>query len=220
MFNLTPNEVTQYRDNLLAGEDRNLIPDVGYFLIWYSGVELGLTNLLAYACNFTDLDAFDSLVAGMDLKVKIERLRRVRKRRGGIGPMLDARLRYLDAKCRPIRNRLVHSAMSRSLKQKDAYLSSTLGTMPWDDYGEKQSSGLKHNPPVIYSPAQLLGWGAWLAAFAQDLSEALNAHLKTAGEFELVNPRTPEPPVDQGTPPPPNPRAKGDKPAQTERGKG
>lgn len=211
MFNLSDLEVTQYRANLLAGEDRNLITDVGYFLIWYSGVELSLTNMLAYASNFSDLDAFDALVGGMDLQVKIERLRRIRKRRGGIGPMLDARLLYLNSKCRPIRNRLAHCAMSRSEKQKGNYLASTLGTMPWDDYGEKHPGGLKHNPPVIYTPAQLLGWGAWLAAFAHDLSEALN-HTRTTGEFELVNPRTPEPPVDQGTPSPPNSHAKADKP--------
>lgn len=220
MFILNDLEVTQYRANLLAGDDRNLITDVGYFLIWYSGVELSLTNMLAYASNFTDLDAFDALVGGMDLQVKIERLRRIRRRRGGIGPMLDIRLTYLNSKCRPIRNRLAHCAMSNSTKQKGNYLASTLGTMPWDDYGEKHPHGPKSNPPVVYTQAQLIGWGAWLAAFAADLSAALNENVRTKGEFELVNPRTPEPPADQGTPAPPNPVAKADKPPQNENGKG
>lgn len=218
MFNLTPDEATQYRANLIAGQDRNLAIDVGYFMIWYSSVELSLTNLLAYASGFPDLDVFDSLVAGMDFKVKVERLRRIRRRRGGIGPALSARLKYMDEKCRPIRNRLAHSAMSNSEKQKGNYLASTLGTMPWDDFGVKQSVGLKYRPPVIYTPAQLLGWGAWLAAFATDLSATLNHVVKT-GEFEIVNPRTPEPPVDQGTPPPPNPVATPDTPAQKKNGK-
>jgi hypothetical protein len=218
MFILNPLQVTQYRANLIAGPDHPMIVDVGYFLIWYSAAELSITNLLAYASGVTDLDVFDSLVRGMDLQTKIERLNRIRKRRGGVGPNLAARLKYMNAKCRPIRNRLAHCAMFRSDKQQGNYLASTLGTLPWDDMGQAQPPGIKHNPPVIYSDAQLLGWGGWLAAFCQDASQALN-HARDTGEFEIANPLTPEPPEDEGTPAPPRPRAKPDKPAQTESGK-
>jgi hypothetical protein len=215
MFDLTPEQVTEYRSTLIAGPDRDLCIDIGHFMIWYSAVELSFTNMLAFASGVADLDIFDSLCAGMDFKVKVERFHRIRRKRGGVGPNLAARVRYMNDKCRPIRNRLAHAAMTLSEKQKGNYLASTLGTMPWDDIGQEQPPGIKHNPPVIYTPAQLLGWGAWLRAFCQDLAVALRRALET-GEFEITDPLTPEPPVDEGTHRPPNPRAKHDKPAQTE----
>src|SRR5690606_3052610 len=130
MFKLTEKQAVAFRAELLKGPDRNVITDVGYFLIWYSTVELTFTNLLAFVSGMRDLTTFDILSAGMDMRVKIERFRRIQKKRGGIGPNLDTRLTYLDQKCRPIRNRLAHCAVAQSEKQAGCYLASTLSTMP------------------------------------------------------------------------------------------
>lgn len=215
MFNLSPEQVTEYRAKLLAGSDSNLVADVGFFMIWYSTVDLAFTNLLSVAARATDLDIFDSLCGSMDLRDKIRRFRRIRRLRGGVGPDLDCRLTYLDQKCRPIRNRLAHCSLSLSEAQKGNYLASTLGSMPWDDFGEVKPKGQKMSPPVIYTPAQLVGWGVWLSKFATDLSIAHDNALKN-GEFEIILPRTPAPPVDQGTPAPPAHPSNDDRPAQNQ----
>lgn len=111
---MTPVEVAQFRAATKANADANMAHDVGYFITWYSAVELGITALLAFAAKAPDLTTFDTLCSGMDLRVKIERLRKILKSRGGIGVNLDTRLRLIDDKARRTRNRLAHSFMSHS----------------------------------------------------------------------------------------------------------
>ena len=193
MFSLDDDQTKAYRAELLAGEDRDLITDVGYFMLWYSTAELGFTNLLALAAGMPRLDLFDTLCSGMDFRVKIHRFQRIRQKNGGVGPNLQMRLDYLDQKCRPIRNRLAHSAVSRSEDGPLRYFVSSIATMPWREWGEPLLGGEHYDPPVTYTPNQLIGWGAWLAAFASDISQAFRLAMET-GEFEITAPRSPEPP--------------------------
>jgi hypothetical protein len=209
MFQLTPKQVTTLRNSIIYGPDVNVTTDVGYFLIWYASAELGFTNLLALASRAGDLEIFDTLCSGMDFRVKIERFRRIRRNSGGIGPKLDARLTYLNDKCRPIRNRLSHCAITRSEKREGVYLASTLATLPWDDFQMALPEGVSFKPPITYTDAQLLGWAVWLSKFVHDLAAA-HSHAIETGEFEIVSPQTPELPEDQGTPAPLAPLANED----------
>jgi hypothetical protein len=213
MFQLTPKQVTDLRNRIIYGPDVNLTTDVGYFMIWYASAELAFTNLLALASRAGDLEVFDTLCSGMDFRVKIERFRRIRRGNGGIGSNLDVRLKYLDEKCRPIRNRLSHCAISRSEKRDGVYQASTLATLPWDDFQMELPHGISFKPPITYTEAQLLGWALWLTKFVTDVSAA-HGHAVATGEFEIVNPLTPEPPADQGTPAPLAPLARDDTPSQ------
>ena len=214
MFHLNPEDTTQVRTKIRYSADNELTTDIGYFMMWYAASELAFTNLLAIASRASDLEIFETLCSGMDFRVKLERFRRLRRERGGIGPNLDSRLKYMNDKCRPIRNRLAHCTLSRSEKQEGVYLASTLATLPWDDLQMELPQGMTFKPPITYSAAQLLGWGVWLSKFVLDLAAACRNAGET-GEFEITNPQTPEPPADQGIPSPLPPRAKGDKKLQT-----
>jgi hypothetical protein len=133
----------------------------------------------------------------MDARVKIERFRVIAK--GKIGPNLAARLKYFEDKARPIRNRLSHAMMTRSESGPSVYFASALSSMPWREWGEPEPSH-PTRPPVVITPEQLLGWGAWFARFTEDLNAAFKLSLLT-GVFEIANPASPEPPVDRATPP-------------------
>lgn len=56
-----------------------------------------------------------------------------------------------------------------------------------------------HKPPIIITPEELLGWGAWMEGFTYDLSAAFN-HAATTGEFEITNPQSQVPQANQGIP--------------------
>lgn len=186
MLKIPADQIGSYRQAIRSGSDRDTIVDVGYFLIWYSAVDVGFTQLFALASGIHDYWKFDTLCSGMDLRVKMERFRKIRKRNGGIGPNLDKRLRYLDDKCRPIRNRLAHCAIIRAEDGTERYFATTLGALPYKALGEEKSDP-RMPEPIEYSAEQLLGWGAWLALFAKDLSAAMR-HATATGEFEIPSP--------------------------------
>ena len=216
MFPMPPDQVPAFRAQLRAGADNDMLTDVGYFLVWYSAAELAFTNLTAYICKINDLEMFDTLCRGMDFRVKIERFRRIRANRGGIGPNLDARLTYLAKSCRPLRNRLAHCAMISGNAPARGYLASTIGTLPFQEFGEEFPEGFRFDPPVRIMPQQLLGWGAWLAAFSNDLSATIN-HLTATGECEIVHPQSSVPLADQESRGQKSRSAKGHKRAKTRR---
>lgn len=198
MITITPQQTAAYRKALRESSDANMHTDVGYFIVWYSAAELALTALLAVASGCKEIGTFDTLCSGMDSRVKIERLRKILKAGNGIGPNLDARLRHLDDKARPIRNRIAHSMLGRSENGPDRYFASSLGSMPWRELNDEPPS-FATRPPIVITPEELLGWGAWFAQFAQDLSAAFNLATQT-GEFEIKNPLTSVPQANQGTP--------------------
>jgi hypothetical protein len=196
MIEITPAQADSYRAQIRLSEDSELVTDVGYFMLWYSAVELSITLTLAYASGVHDLHTFDILTQGMDARVKIERLRAIAKDK--IGSKLAARLKYFEEKARPIRNRLAHAAMGRSEQGPKVYFASSLSSMPWKEWGEDEPPH-RTKPPIAISPEQLLGWGGWMVAFASDLTQAHRA-FRTTGVFEIDNPVTPEPPVGRQSP--------------------
>jgi hypothetical protein len=214
MITMTPEQALAFRATAAKSADGDMHYDVGYFIVWYSAVELGITGLLATASRAHDLQTFDDLCAGMDCRVKIERLRRILKRRNiPLGPNLDARLRYVDEKARRLRNRIAHAFLARSESGPNRYYASSLGSLPWVQLG--QVAPFPSKPPVVITPEELLGWGAWLAAFTGDISAAFNQAVHT-GEYEIVNPGTMVPQEGRGTPVPTTPRANDDTQPQTD----
>jgi hypothetical protein len=185
MIEIPPAQIDAFRSAILQGPDSKLITDVGYFIIWFSAAELGITTLLAVASNSGELGVFDTLCSGMDARVKVERLRRIRKSRGGIGPNLDARLRYFDEKARKIRNLVAHSYMGVTENMPGRYFAASLGSLPWKELNTPAPMGIQA-PPRILTPAELLGWGGWLARFCEDLSACFN-QAATGGAFEIEN---------------------------------
>lgn len=213
MRKIPSEQILSYRDAVRKGPQGDMVLDVGYFLVWFSAAELGITALLALASSARDLNDFDILVSGMDCRVKIERLRKLRKRHGGLGPNLSKRLAYIDDKARPIRNRLAHSFLSNSEKGPPRYFASSMGSLPWKELdGTPPLRGSL--PPVIITPDQLLGWGAWFALFTEDVTHAFNHAIQT-GEYEIVNPQTQVPSADQESPDLPEHPATGDNSGQT-----
>lgn len=209
MIEIPPAQINAYRNKILQGTDAHLVTDVGYFIVWYSAAELALTTILAVASKSPDLEIFDSLCSGMDARVKIERLRRIRKPFGGIGPNLDLRLRHFDDKARKIRNIVAHSFIGRSESGEERYFASALSSLPWKELNEKSPHPNPKQPRII-TPGELLGWGGWLALLCDDLSACFNAAALT-GVFEIENPKTMVPQANQETQPQPIPRAKRDR---------
>lgn len=74
MIEMSPEQAAYYRKIIREGADGNLLLDIGYFMTWYSAVELSITLLLAAASGAADFETFDTLCAGTDARVKIERL--------------------------------------------------------------------------------------------------------------------------------------------------
>ncbi|WP_371432094.1 hypothetical protein [Novosphingobium sp.] len=191
MFGFTPDQADAHRQAVNTLPDSVMYIDIGYFIAWYASVELGITALLALASQASSLSSFDTLCSGMDARVKIERLRKILKAGPGIGSALDERLHYFDKKARPIRNRLAHASLAISESGSTEYYASSLGSLPWKQLGLDPAHP-DHKPPIVITPAQLLGWGAWFQHFGRDLSAAFNHALQT-GVFEIVEPESPLP---------------------------
>lgn len=190
MIQIPKEQVNAYREQVLSNGDKNLHVDVGYFLAWYSASEIGVTSLLALASKSSDLEVFDSLTSGMDLRTKVQRFRKICKNKWVIGPNLDARLTHMDDKARPIRNKLSHSFIGINDKKDNCYFAATLGKLPWNELNEKRPSGVsKIAQPDAIEAATLLGWGGWLAVFSQDLSATFRYFLQQQ-EFEIMHPKT------------------------------
>src|SRR5262245_40995008 len=93
--------------------DHALHVHIGYFVVWYSKAELGLTYLLALVCRISDFEAFELLVRGMDAGNKVRRLRDICKKRRLIIPEAFAgRLKYFQRTIVKTRNRVAHSSPS------------------------------------------------------------------------------------------------------------
>ncbi|QUT05263.1 hypothetical protein KFK14_20055 [Sphingobium phenoxybenzoativorans] len=211
MIELTPENIQHIRTNELPKRQSEMFHDVGYFITWYSVAELGITALLAVASGSRDLIKFDILCGGMDCRVKIERLRKCVNATSKIGKNLDARLKYMDEKARPIRNRLAHSSLTHAESGPQRYYASSIASLPWKELG--MDNPAPSNPPITIMPEQLLGWGTWFNHFYMDLSQAFNLAIAT-GEFEIKNPTTKVPSANRANNPARVARAKRNKPSQ------
>lgn len=190
MLVIPKEQIEAFRANTIANGDRNLHIDTGYFLAWYAASEMRITSLLGLASGVEDFEVFDALTYGMDVRVKIERFRKICKNKTTIGPNLSERLTYLDAKARPLRNKLSHSFIGINEKRENTYFVSTLGNLPWNELSERRPDwASKRTQPHAIHAEVLLGWGSWLSQFTKDLSAAFQ-HFLVSKEFEILNPKT------------------------------
>ena len=126
MLTIPTDQIDAFRQRIAANGDQNLHVDIGYFLAWYSASEMGITSLLALASDVKNFEVFDALTSGMDVRTKIERLRKICKNNIVIGTNLSERLTYHDEKARPLRNKLSHSFIGINENKDNTYFASSL----------------------------------------------------------------------------------------------
>jgi hypothetical protein len=190
MIPIRPEQAHAYRLALRTVPEADAYIDIGYLLVWFGAVDLNVSSLLMQASGMRSLQSFDTLTRGMDFRVKVERLRALLKGTDKLGPNLDARLTYIEKKCLPMRNRIAHSLLTHSESGKNEYHFSGIGSLPWKELGISQAVPDGSYAPVTYGAEEILGWGAWLAAFTMQDLPAVTASVITSGQFEVKAPKT------------------------------
>jgi hypothetical protein len=186
-FAMTTNEsyLTQMRDKVFSGQDRDLFLHIGYCMSAFSMVELNITFLLARTIDYKHLDNFELLVKGMDARVKCERLRKALKgRKKALGNNFKERLAHFENKVIGLRNKITHSMLS-SPRHDGVLAFVTLAKLPWALPGSKQIG----TPPEVMSTLELFENALWLNFFADDLNAA--GRVFDRETLEIDHPRSP-----------------------------
>jgi hypothetical protein len=165
--------------------DNEMFLHIGFFISCYAVTELRLSTLLAKATQITNLRSFDLLTRGMDVRVKIERLRRACEKRPPIGPNLSARLAILDGTMRTFRNHIAHSATVPS-SDKLSISFASLSAMPVSVTNRHPDQEISAEITTL----ELFEYCAWLRFFQIDLREA-HRGLAHRGMFETDPPHAP-----------------------------
>jgi hypothetical protein len=174
------------REAVHSGRDKELFLDIGYFVACFSTVELVITLILAGLTNSEDVASFEALVRGMDLRVKIERLKQLSQMRVGMGPQLRARLKILEEVVCKLRNGLIHGSLA--IAEDDGplrYYYFSVADMPWRQLGLK--SGLGESNPREVTSEYLFKCAEWLDKLRDDLAVVVQ-QTKHHGILELENP--------------------------------
>ena len=163
----------------------NLHAAIGYFIAAYSKVELAVTTLLAVLTKNEDYEAFHTLTRGMDLRVKIERLRELCKPHSLIDEQsaVDMRLKLVLTKICGLRNKLSHSYIDiPDPIVPELGLSTIMGLRP---KSKNANTELWHqNAFGIYTE--------WCEAFFLDLINLVPNAKKTA-KFSIGHPNSDSP---------------------------
>jgi hypothetical protein len=170
---------------LKEGPDQKLHFLIGFFTAAYAIVELRITLMLAKATKITQLQSFDLLTRGMDIKTKIERLRRASEKESLLGPNLIARLNIVDDYIRPLRNKVAHTYAVLDATETKLHFA-TLVALP-------KTSATRHpeaTDPETIEAFELFEAAAWLRLLNAELSEAYRWQAHT-GKFEIIHPRSP-----------------------------
>ena len=165
--------------------DMNLHAGIGYFVAEYSKVELATTALLAVLTKNENFEAFHVLTRGMDLRVKIERLRELCKPLSLIDPKsaIDMRLELMGHKICTLRNKLSHSFIDVPMAGfPELGLSSIMGLNPKTRGAHTELLHL--DALAIYSD--------WCDTFFQDLLSLLPLAKKSA-KFSIGHPHSVSP---------------------------
>jgi hypothetical protein len=162
----------------LDPNDVKLFTHIGHFLHWFTAAELGITNLLARALDYTHFDKFEVLASRMDARFKCTRLRIDASKFMEIGPNLDARLKHFENVFIPMRNNFAHRLPILEAGGSKIRFSGSVdvGTPP-----KKAADQISVNE--LFEQAEWLNW------FASELSMALNGSALT-GKLEIIHPRT------------------------------
>lgn len=159
----------------------------GYFLARYAVVEMEITSLLAFFVGAGDLETFHILTKGMDVRVKIERLRLVGKHRGKIGPNLKSRLEHIERVLAPLRNRIAHGMPWINEKETGKYHLVSLA-----DLAAASSKGTLDDAPRPILARDLMEHAEWLRRFAIDLGDIPPDSI-SSGKIEIDHPSSPLP---------------------------
>ncbi len=205
----TSPDFEKIRSGLFGGPDRDLYVHIGYFMSWFSAVELKITLLLAVVLNYRQLNDFDLLVRGMDARVKCERLRRACKNRINIGPNFENRLRTFEDVSIPLRNKIGHRHLSNPGAGKTVYMM-TLSRTAGSAFGMRQVGELPDQMPML----ELFEHAYWLHLFSEDLLTATHVTVAQSGTLEIEQPRSPQRLAGRQPTPRKARRAKPGKPSQ------
>jgi hypothetical protein len=72
MANQQQAALEMYREHIFAGRDCVLYTHIGYFMSWFSAIELHITFWLAVTTGVPSANSFDLLARGMDARIKLE----------------------------------------------------------------------------------------------------------------------------------------------------
>jgi hypothetical protein len=172
---------------VFEGPDRNTYLHIGYFVTWFSAVEVRLTQLLALAVRATNLEGFELLTRGMDARIKLERLRRACRNRGNIGRNLSERLRHFEKRMIPLRNKMAHSFVITDPTYARIHFAS-VAKLPYAAYGLEQ---IGENPDSL-AIRDVFEHALWLNYFSNDLDKVIRAVQTDASKiFEIDHPLSP-----------------------------
>lgn len=182
---MTKDDLTALINQHVAASDQQMSMIVGYFLIWYAQIDLGITNILIALARSKDLARFAVLTRGMDAKVKIDRIKELAKLDDGLGPNLEARLDYFYRRIAGLRNRLAHSTVRQKEHEIGNY--QIVSFASWAtvnaDYDRLNELG------THVTAKELLELGTWMRKFVPDIGQAMSA--ATRGRIpEIDNPLT------------------------------
>jgi hypothetical protein len=164
----------------------------GHFLTWYAMVDLGLLMILSALSDANDLRAFEALCAGLDAKAKVERIRKMAKLKGGIGPNFSAQLEHFYSKITRARNRLVHNAGRLNSKNRSRIQYISLELLEQAQAEVSNLDQLAHHSTVH----ELFAHAAWLRLFTGDVSKA-RVFLDINGVLEVDQPLAEMPKADR-----------------------
>jgi hypothetical protein len=162
----------------LDPSDVKLFTHVGHFMFWYSAVEVGVTNLLAKALGYTDLDRFEVVTSGMDAQVKSSRLRADASKYMEVGRNLEARLKHFEGTFIPLRNKFAHRV---PILEENGSRIRFAGSVEIIAQSKKAADQISTDD--VFQKAEWLNW------FASELAHALN-HSALTGKLEIARPKT------------------------------
>jgi hypothetical protein len=175
-------------ETALANAEARFLKDdlyarIGFFMTAFGMVEYNLSRIMCLAFAAGDIEKFDFILRGMDVRAKIERLQSGNDIHYKLGPNFIARLENMQKRSLPIRNSLAHSFLSHDNERM--YMSS-LGAAP--HVGELKLT--KASAPYI-TKQDLFIEALWLRMFFEDLSSVVSSWDKSHPEkFEIASPKT------------------------------
>jgi len=183
------------RERTYSSPDRDLYLDIGFFISVFSTAELAITCLLATLTQSKDLEAFDLLCSGMDVRTKIKRIRDAAKKKRGIGKNLHKRFLFFEKNAISLRNTISHNSFAICEDEGERrYFMFSISNMPWRELNMGIPSTSKE--PQSITALEIYACAIWVNTFRKDLLSVMDdATLDVA--LEVRNPVSRLPQEDQ-----------------------
>ena len=179
-------KLEEFRKAAFEGEDRDLYLHIGYFMMWYSAVEMRITMLLRVVTQSPNAEGFELLTKGMDARTKCERLRAGAVKNAPLGDVFSQRLDIFERKAISLRNKVAHSFIV-SPPDGDAIHFTTISRLPYKAFGREQ----KGAEPERITKKSFFEHAVWTNTFAHDVRSA-SLSLVQNNILEITNPISPE----------------------------